>query len=372
MYSPPAPLPAPAPPGRPATPKNPIPRTVVTAILLGVVLQVVTYGLVRGLHLPPATGVVLGLGLTVAFYLAVLWLVQGRLFYGEVRPVWHVGAPGAGAAVGVGVGAGVALAVVTLNSAIAGHLASDATATTVFAQGGLLRIGMLVLLTVVAAPLIEELLFRGLLAESLRGRGRGAAIWLSALAFALWHLRPDMLRYYLLMGALLGLLYWKRGLVCSMSAHATFNGLLAVVAALSLTGPPHAVTAAGVSISAPAGWSQVNASSGSDIELQSPSGAEVLVHRLSSSTPTDPAILASRMNALPRLAPGVTIKAGTVRAAQYPAGQGAAAEVNDSGHDGEVVVLSSLQGAVIVELITGGNANAPAQFDAMLQSLQIG
>ena len=37
--------------------KNRIPRTVVVAILMGVVLQIVSYALVRGLHMAPATGV---------------------------------------------------------------------------------------------------------------------------------------------------------------------------------------------------------------------------------------------------------------------------------------------------------------------------
>jgi membrane protease YdiL (CAAX protease family) len=359
--------------------KTRIPRTVVTAILMGVVLQAVSYGLDKGLHLTPPTAVALGLGLTVAFYLLVLSLVQGRLFYSGVKPVWHVGSPGAGAGVGVAVGAGVAFFVVASASAIAGHLASDEVATTVFAQGGLLRIVALVTVMVVCAPIVEELLFRGLLAESLRHRGRGAAIWLSALAFALWHLRPDALRYYLLMGALLGLLYWKRGLVCSMAAHATFNGTLVVVAALSLSGAPHTVTGDGVTLATPASWRAVTSTStgaapgpsaDTDLELRNPSGAQVFVHhqampQLSSS------VLASRLNAVPVIGSGVTIKPGTVRPVQYPAGEGAAADVDDNGHDAEAVIISTPQGGVVLELITAGNANARPQFESMLQTLRV-
>jgi hypothetical protein len=70
------------------------------------------------------------------------------------------------------------------------------------------------------------------------------------------------------------------------------------------------------------------------------------------------------------LAPGVTVKAGSVHAVQYPAGGGAAAEVDDNGHDADAVVISSPKGAVILELVTGGNANARPQFESMLQSLQ--
>jgi len=372
-YTPYAPPPEPNPAAAAVLPpasSSHIPRTVVTAILLGVVLQVVDYALTRALHLPPAPAVILGLGLTVAFYLVVLSMVQGRLFDGRVRPVWHVGSPGTGLAVGVGVGAALAFLIVVANSAMAGHLTSDATATTVIAQGGFLRVGMLVLLTVVSAPLVEELLFRGLLAESLRPRGRAAAIWLSALAFALWHLRPELLRYYLLIGALLGLLYLKRGLVCSMSTHATFNAMLVVVAALSLSGSAHTVTAAGVSLSAPASWRQAETPSPTDVELQNPSGAQVFVHRLSTSAAVDPTGLARRMDRAPELGPGITLKAGTVHAVQYPAGVGAAADVDDNGHDAEAVVISSPQGAVIAELVTGGNANAGPQFESMLRSLR--
>ena len=50
--------------------------------------------------------------------------------------------------------------------------------------------------------------------------------------------------------------------------------------------------------------------------------------------------------------PGVTVRGGTVRPVQYPGGEGVAADVDDNGHDAEAVVISSPQGAVIVELVT--------------------
>ncbi len=340
------------------------------AIGLGIVLQVVTYVLTWALHLQAPTAVALGLGLTVAFYLVVLWLVLGRVHEGVVRPVWHLGAPGTAAAIGMVTGLGQAGVVVLLNSSLAGRITSDPVATLVLAQGGLLRVGALVLVMVVCAPFIEELLFRGLLAESLRPRGKGAAIWLSALAFALWHLRPDAIRYYLLCGALLGLLYWKRGLVCSMAAHATFNGTLVAVAALSISGPSHAVTAAGVSLSAPASWHQVVGSEPTAVELRSATGAQMFVHRVGGRTPVDAAVLARKLTMAPTLGPGVTVT-GAVRSVQYPAGSGAAVDVNDNGRDGETVVIASPQGVIEAELLTNGNTNARGQFDSMLQSLHV-
>src|SRR5437763_8437838 len=103
--------------------KNRIPRTVVLAILMGVVLQVVSYALVKALHLQAPTAVALGLGLTITFYLLVLSLVQGRLSDSAVKPVWHIGPPAAGLAIGVTVGAALAFLVIAANSALAGHLA---------------------------------------------------------------------------------------------------------------------------------------------------------------------------------------------------------------------------------------------------------
>ena len=107
------------------------------------------------------------------------------------------------------------------------------------------------------------------------------------------------------------------------------------------------------------------------MELRNPSGAQVFVQHLSTPAALDPDVLTARLNSTPTLAPGVTVKAGTVHAVQYPAGGGAAAEVDDNGHDADAVVISSPQGAVVLELITGGNANARAQFESMLQSLRI-
>ena len=49
------------------------------------------------------------------------------------------------------------------------------------------------------------------------------AIVISGLAFSVWHLTPSALRYYALLGAALGFLYSRRGLICSMAAHFGFK-----------------------------------------------------------------------------------------------------------------------------------------------------
>jgi hypothetical protein len=288
-----------------------------------------------------------------------------------VKPVWHIGEPGTGLAIGVGTGAALALVVVGIISAVAGHVSSDANAVIVFAQGGVVRIAVLIAVSVVAAPFVEELLFRGLLAESLRSRGKKNAIWLSALAFALWHLRPNAIWYYMLVGALLGLLYWKRGLVCSMAAHATFNGLLTVIAAMSLAGPAHAVSANGVTMSVPASWHASSSTGDAALVVRNPSGAAVFVHKQAGIPSAVAADAVSRLGSVSDLGPDVKVKTETAHAVVYPAGSGGQVDIVDHGHAGTALLLATSDAVVSIEFVDGGNAKARADFDTMLQTLRV-
>src|SRR5207248_898764 len=80
-----------------------------------------------------------------------------------------------------------------LISALSGHLSSDPRVVTIMSEGDAAHIGIAVLISCVCAPLVEEVLFRGLLLESLRTRGEAFGIWMSGLAFAVWHLTPAAL-----------------------------------------------------------------------------------------------------------------------------------------------------------------------------------
>jgi hypothetical protein len=151
-----------------------------------------------------------------------------------------------------------------------------------------------VVLSCVAAPLVEEVLFRGLLLESQRVRGTAAAIWLSAIAFAVWHLTPSALRYYALMGALLGWLYTRRGLACSIAAHVGFNGVLTAAALSLVLTPGPTATVEGLSAQLPSGWRAISAAelpggaalAGSAAGFRGPSGSAILL--LSFPTPVAP------------------------------------------------------------------------------------
>src|SRR5436305_1518197 len=116
-------------------------------------------------------------------------------------------------------------------------------------EGSLVRVLLAFGVIAVAAPVVEELLFRGVVLESLRRRGAFFAVFVSSVLFALAHLGG--LVYYTGCGVVLGVLYWRRGLWASISAHAAFNGSLVLLAVLVALGPSHLLSANGVSVQAP-------------------------------------------------------------------------------------------------------------------------
>lgn len=95
---------------------------------------------------------------------------------------------------------------------------------------------LLVLSVAVLPALCEELVFRGILLASLRGRlGAPVAVLLSAAAFALIHLHPLVLLPILILGVLLALLTaLSRSVVPAVAVH--FLNNLVVVAALTSPG----------------------------------------------------------------------------------------------------------------------------------------
>ena len=91
---------------------------------------------------------------------------------------------------------------------------------------------------ILAAPIAEELFFRGWLLAALSRTGLaegGAAIGASAVAFALWHAGQGDggLLFYSAFGAFLAALYRRTGtLAAPLGAHAAWNGLILAVRAL--------------------------------------------------------------------------------------------------------------------------------------------
>lgn len=94
--------------------------------------------------------------------------------------------------------------------------------------------GWAILSTVVAAPLLEEILFRGLIFESCRERfGRGAAVLVSALLFGLIHVVPVQMINAFVVGLILGYIYLKtNSLLSVIILHAINNAIAYLVMAL--------------------------------------------------------------------------------------------------------------------------------------------
>lgn len=344
---------------------------VAVAIAIGAVGMGVSYLISRDTHLEPESAIRYAVVITLAVYAFVAALLVTQLTPG-VRLAWRVGNPWAGAALGLGVGGGLGLVMLLVVSSLSGHLSSDSRVVTIMSEGDAAHIGVAVLLTCLCAPLIEEVLFRGLLLESLRTRGTGFGIWMSGIAFAVWHLNPAALRYYALMGALFGLLYVKRGLVCSMAAHAGFNGVLTIAAIFIVLAPMKTFDGFGVRAQAPGGWSQDH-SSRMDLSLQGPSGAWFGASTIPTPVPPDLQQITARLTtgfaSLP--AQEVSLNTNTIRNVTEPIGRGVELDMVVQGHSGHMLFFPRTGQSVEVVFLSAGSLKAEHDFTKMLSTLRL-
>jgi hypothetical protein len=90
-----------------------------------------------------------------------------------------------------------------------------------------LGIALTVLLACVAAPVVEEIVFRGVLLSALRDRwGSAAGIGVSSAVFALVHVVPFAVPPIFVLAIALGRLFVRtRSLWVPIAAHALFNGI---------------------------------------------------------------------------------------------------------------------------------------------------
>ncbi|MBW3620548.1 MAG: CPBP family intramembrane metalloprotease [Actinobacteria bacterium] len=248
--------PWPRPSGEPPDARGPVeggpfavPWTILDAV--GIVLWTLIAQLIVGLPLaalglgvasPFSIGVALVAVETVTIAGIVAWLrVRGILSWrilGPVRPRWsHV-------AVGAGVGvAGFVLATILPELVRRGIGIPPPPRQQILdhVAGGGTGLWLLIVTVVLVAPVIEEVVFRGLLFQVLRRRlGLWPGVLLSSLTFAVVHLelidRPLSLAALLVLGAwLAGALHRTGSLVVPITAHALFNG---VAIAATLTVPP--------------------------------------------------------------------------------------------------------------------------------------
>jgi len=76
----------------------------------------------------------------------------------------------------------------------------------------------------IAAPIVEEMVFRGVLMGRMRWLPAWASVIIQAVSFGLMHLNPFQSLYALVVGVLLGLIYVKfRSIIMVIAGHIAFN-----------------------------------------------------------------------------------------------------------------------------------------------------
>lgn len=318
----------------------------------------------------------LSLVVTVGFYVVLggalgLFCLQCRVGLTWVRRGTGVEAILWGLPLGAA-GGGVA---VYLNSHLSGHLSSDPNVEVLVGGGGALRIGLTLVVTAVLAPLVEETLFRGILAGTLLARGPAPAVWVSAIAFSVWHMNPTSLRYYVFMGLMLATLWRKRGLVASMAAHAAFNGVLTIAAVVATTSGGQLTSYGAVSFQLPGGWHTEPAAPyyNGPMVVDGPGGAGLVVESIRTPGRVAPTLDEIADNLAAGGPDGGILHAvvpGSVhRVHLSTGGEGVVADLTVSGQPGHL--LAVVVGGVPYELIavTAGSPAAEKGWTRILASV---
>lgn len=349
-------------------------RTVAAIIVLNLILQVseLVYFAVNDTE--PATAIRFSLITGLVFYgLCAAWTMW-RSATLAVHPVLGLVKKNAvvGAAEGFVVGGASAALLFAVLRLAAGHPVLDPSTAVLAVQGSVASLVLGALLLAVAAPVVEELVFRGFLAEALRPKGKRTAVILSAIAFSLAHLRLAAFRYYVLVGIVLAFLYFRRGLVGSVAAHATFNGMLLLLAITASHGPLTVVHHDGESVAVPATYHTATDTHGDDIVATGPIGARAeLAHAdLPVVVPIDRLASDLSRGAIP-FPPGLTVYYATTRLQTLPAGQAVVLSATVNGKDGRLVVLPHGNRLWIVVFRSDGSSRSFHELDQMLRSWKL-
>jgi uncharacterized protein len=351
--------------------------TLGAVLLLGLLFHVATAADGHMTDAAPHSVIRVGLYMTLGFYALVLAVVVkvGRpICY---LPLWNSGRTAEDVGVGLFAGVATASALLLGLKQVVGRI--PVSPDVKFMVGDVTSASVLVavLVIVVAAPVVEELLFRGFAAEALRRHGRVIALSVSGSAFALWHMRLGLvvLAYYAGMGAILGLVYWRRGLAGSMTAHAAFNGTLLLVAITFILGPGETLSADRVQVRVPGGWEAVDDGTvqGATLAAHGPSAAVFyVVHETlpMADIPLDAVLQGIQATASIGL-PGVTVRPGTARIVEYPEGPALRMELEADGKAGEFALFVQGTDGWTVAL-EHGTDRTRADFEEMLQTLRLG
>lgn len=327
---------------------------------------------------------------TLGYYGLVALYVMWRFAGKEITPVWSSRNTGVSALVGAGVGLGMVLPIAALLSLISGRLSSDTFTVLLASERSLARVIAGAVLLSICAPLVEEWLFRGLLAESLVSRGRWAALLVSSVMFALWHLRFAATQYYIVVGLVLCALYLRRGLVASITAHAVFNGTLLVLAVIAAHGPMHTIRTEELSLRVPAAWYesdvvtdvdelgldlQAEPSPYEELNIRGPTRALLTIFHVDGPQMRADANALARVLRNPSFDPELgelEIDRSTVFTTAFPAGPAVRALGNMDGRRAEVVFFPREGRVWTLLLKTAGSYRAAKDFEEILPSVRLG
>jgi membrane protease YdiL (CAAX protease family) len=289
----------------------------------------------------------------------------------QIRPRLVRGSKAWAVAEGVLVGGSEALAVTFLFRWITGGVSADSASFGLAAEGTAFMLLFGVLVFVIMAPLAEELVFRGFMAEVFRSRGKWVAVCASALAFALAHRMLIMLPYFFVGGVILALVYFHRGLIASISAHAAFNGMLLVVALVLVAGPPQHIESGGSTFVLPGHW-QVDHNDDGNVVATGPLSAMFELTYVDMPGPVSTTHLALPLGNSGLIMPGdVVIDQDTVTITQIPAGEAVSFDADVYGMDGKVVMLPRDTRVWILSITTTGSERAVEDWQGILWSWRV-
>lgn len=348
-------------------------KSAVGVILAVLALQVITVVMAQHRHVDASGQLKLGLGLSVAFYgLLGIW-ASLRAYALDVRVRWLVGPAARSVLAGVARGVIPAVVLALLFAVFAGHPLTDPFVALIASQpAGRLFLGIIVI--GLLGPFVEELVFRGFLAEAFRAKGRVIALFVSGLAFAVAHWQPYALPYYLIMGIAFGLTYFRRGLIASFAAHGTFNTSLVVLALFFMHGSPVTYHVDGLAVRLPARWSQVQ-TVGNDFAALGPSGAvlEIAHINLPTTAHVDMAAVAAALHAGQvqiHLPGGASVDPSTATTVDTPVGNVLRLRTSVYNHPGDGALLVTGSRLVSFVFFGSGSGQAAHDFDAALQNLR--
>ena len=349
-------------------------RTVYKLILFNLISQGLVAGFLFASDVETATSIKVSMlaGL-LSYGLATGWVLLRSAELG-IRPFTGLreSAPLRGAMEGFIVGGAVAIVLFGILRLTMGRPVLDPTTALLAVQGSPLAFLLGFMLIVLAAPLVEEFIFRGFLAEALRDRGKKPAIWLSAVAFSVAHLRFSQFRYYVAMGVMFALIYWRRGLVGSITAHATFNGMLLLIAVAASHGPAVEATGGGSTVSIPPTYQVSTGVAGEELSAVGPLGAQVEFGW--TDIPGLPVIdiVASDLarGAVPF--PGMIVTdPSSVAIFDLPAGRAVSVMATIEGESGRMLLLPDGSRLWMAMFRSDGTARSFSEFEAMLQSWRL-